>query len=213
MFTGIIEQIAKVVEFKNFANLAELKVLSPKFANEVKPGDSISVNGVCLTVSKIERKHICFEIISQTLKNTNLCDLRESDSVNLERSLSVTKIINGHLVTGHIDGVGSIVTINRLSKEQYKMQIEIPHDLMKFVVPKGSISIDGVSLTVNEVKKNIILVGLTPYTYNHTIFKEKKEKDKVNIEIDLIARYINKLVSKTQKSNIDKGFLEKYGFM
>ncbi len=211
MFTGIVESIGKVVELNRFSNLVELKVLSPVFIDDVNVGDSISVNGVCLTVKKKDKDYISFDIILQTLENTNLYDLKQNDNVNLERSLSVTKIVSGHLVTGHVDGVGNIVKISKLSNGQYQMQISIPSDLIRFVASKGSISIDGVSLTVVEIIDNIILVGLTPYTYNHTIFKEKKEKDKVNIEIDLIAKYVDRLISK--EHFIDKDFLSKYGFL
>jgi len=212
MFTGIIEEVGKIESLKKSGDLLKLKVLAKEISKDANKGDSIAVNGACLTVTDKKDAFIYFDVISKTIENTNLSRLKEKNNVNLEKSLTIDKGISGHLVTGHVDSTGKIIDIRKLHQEQVKICVEVESSLTKFIVSKGSICIDGISLTVFDVKGSCFWVFLTPFTLSQTTLKNKKINDYVNIEVDLIARYLDKIVSK--KSNaLNRNFLVKYGFL
>ncbi len=191
MFTGIIEGQGLVKKFDNKTknrSAAKMKVDLGNLAKGLHIGDSVAINGVCLTATHISKNQAEFEMISETLKKTNLGTIKPGEKVNIERSLKVGERMEGHFVLGHVDGTGKIVKIKKLSKE-IKIWIELPKDLIRFVVKKGSITIDGISLTLADVIKNKISVCIIPHTMKITNLGSKKIGDKVNIETDILSKY------------------------
>ena len=194
MFTGIIEGIGKVIKInKNTTNRSALQLIVDlgKHSKGLKIGQSVALNGVCLSVTKISKNKCSFEMIDETIKKTDLGNLKIGGIVNIERSLKVGDRMEGHFVLGHVDGVGIIKKIEKKPKE-VKLWFEIPKKLSKYVVKKGSIALDGISLTVVDVKKNNASVCLIPHTMNVTNFNSKKISDKINIETDILGKYILK---------------------
>lgn len=206
MFTGIIKDKGKIEKIQG--NRIFLK--SEKIAPNLKLGSSVAVDGVCLTVSEKNKDMFSVEVMPETKRVTTLESLKRGDQVNLEPALTLQDEIGGHLVTGHIDGVGKISKIER-EKDSFILEIVPPSQLIKYIVYKGSIALDGVSLTVAQVKKDRFSVALIPYTLKMTTLSDKKIEDKLNIEVDMIAKYLEKLLQKQTK--IDKNFLTKHGFI
>ncbi|HKC79231.1 MAG TPA: riboflavin synthase [Nitrosopumilaceae archaeon] len=191
MFTGIIEGqgIVKKFDIKTQnRSAAKMGIDLGNLAKGLQIGDSVAINGVCLTVTHISKNHAEFEMIDETLKKTNLGMIKSGDKVNIERSLKVGERMEGHFVLGHIDGTGKIIKIEKLSKE-IKFWIELPKDLGRFVVKKGSITVDGISLTLVDVLKNKISICIIPHTMKITNLGSKKTGDKVNIETDILGKY------------------------
>jgi len=194
MFTGIIEGIGMVEKInQNTKNRSayQLTIDLGVHAKGLKVGQSVALNGVCLSVIKISKNKCDFEMIDETIKKTDLGNLKKGSIVNIERSLKVGARMEGHFVLGHVDGVGVITKIKKKPKE-VKVWFEVPKKLAKFVVKKGSIAIDGISLTVVDVTKNMASVCLIPHTVKVTNFQSKKVGDKVNIETDILGKYILK---------------------
>jgi len=194
LFTGIIEGIGKVSKInKNTTNRSAFQMIVDlgKHSKGLKVGQSVALNGVCLSVTKISKNKCSFEMIDETIKKTDLGNLKAGGIVNIERSLKVGDRMEGHFVLGHVDGVGIIKKIEKKPNE-VKLWFEIPKKLSKYVVKKGSIALDGISLTVVDVKKNNASVCLIPHTMNLTNFNSKKVSDKINIETDILGKYILK---------------------
>ena len=194
MFTGIIVGTGKVIKIdqktKNRSAI-QMTVDLGKYASGLKIGQSVAINGVCLSATKISRNKCVFEMIDETTKKTDLGNVKAGSTVNVERSLKVGDRLEGHFVLGHIDGVATITKIEKKPKE-VKIWFKIPKKLTKYVVKKGSIALDGISLTLVDVKKDIVSVCLIPHTINVTNFKSKKIGDKLNIETDVLGKYILK---------------------
>ena len=191
MFTGIVEGLGTITKFEkktNTRSAAKMKVNLGNLAKGLKAGHSVAINGVCLTVTKISKNNAEFEMIGETMRKTDLGKLGSGDKVNIERSLKVGDRMEGHFVLGHIDGTGKIIKIEKLPKE-IKLWIELSNDLIKYVVKKGSIAIDGISLTVVDLIKNKISVCIIPHTMEITNLYSKKIGDKVNIETDILGKY------------------------
>ncbi len=194
MFTGIVEGIGKIHTLKkNTKNRSavNLTVDLGKHAKGLKLGQSVALNGVCLTVTGISKSKCDFEMIEETTKKTDLGNLHVGSIVNIERSLKVGDRLEGHFVLGHVDGVGTIKKIEKLPKE-IKIWFKIPKHLARFVVQKGSIALDGISLTVVDVKKNTASVCLIPHTVKMTNFQTRRVGDKINIETDILGKYLLK---------------------
>jgi len=189
MFTGIIEEIGKIKGKRYKGNGCEIIIEGDKIFEDLKIGDSISVNGVCLTVEVIKNKNFSVSLSSQTLKNTNLGEIKVGEYVNLERALKIGDRIGGHFLTGHVDFKTKIYSFKK-EGEFYLMRILIPKEYKKFIVKKGSIGIDGISLTIAETFENGIIIYLIPFTIENTNLKYKKEGDFVNIEIDIFAKIL-----------------------
>ncbi|MEM3143826.1 MAG: riboflavin synthase [Candidatus Nitrosotenuis sp.] len=191
MFTGIIEGTGRVLKIQKSTNRSAVKMTVDlgQNAKGLRIGQSVALNGVCLTVTGISKSKCNFEMIEETTKRTDLGNLKEGGLVNIERSLKVGDRMEGHFVLGHVDGVGIIKKIEQKPKE-IKVWFEIPKSLAQYVVEKGSIAIDGISLTVVDVKKNLISVCLIPHTFEVTNFQTKKAGDKVNIETDVLGKYL-----------------------
>ena len=194
MFTGIIVGTGKVIKLdqktKNRSAI-QMTVNLGKYAKGLKIGQSVAINGVCLSATKISNNNCVFEMIDETTKKTDLGNVKAGSTVNVERSLKVGDRLEGHFVLGHIDGVATITKIEKKPKE-VKIWFKIPKKLTKYVVKKGSIALDGISLTLVDVKKEVASVCLIPHTINVTNFKSKKIGDKLNIETDVLGKYILK---------------------
>lgn len=189
MFSGIVEEKGIVAGIRKKENLIILSIKANKVLKGVKIGDSISVDGACLTVTKIKNHVVDFDIMKETIDKTTLKFLNVGSEVNLEGALRVNDRLGGHFVSGHIDGVGIIR--KRISKPNYEeFQIEIPKPLSRYLAPKGSVSVDGISLTLGEVKKNVFWIYIIPHTLDVTTLGKKRDGDHVNIETDLLAKYI-----------------------
>ncbi|MDH3191551.1 MAG: riboflavin synthase [Nitrosopumilus sp.] len=194
MFTGIVEGIGKVEKItKNTKNRSaiQMTVNLGKHSKGLKIGQSVALNGVCLTVTKFSKPNCIFEMIEETTKKTDLGNLKPGGIVNIERSLRAGDRLEGHFVLGHVDGVGIIKKIQKKPKE-VQVWFAVPKNLAKYVVKKGSIAVDGISLTVVDVKNNIASVCLIPHTIEVTNFQTKKVGDKINIETDILGKYILK---------------------
>ena len=194
MFTGIIVGTGKVTKLdqktKNRSAI-QMTVDLGKYASGLKIGQSVAINGVCLSATKISRNKCVFEMIDETTKKTDLGNVKAGSTVNVERSLKVGDRLEGHFVLGHIDGVATITKIEKKPKE-VKFWFKIPKKLTKYIVKKGSIALDGISLTLVDVKKDVASVCLIPHTINVTNFKSKKIGDKLNIETDVLGKYVLK---------------------
>ena len=194
MFTGIVEGIGKIKKIsKATKNRSAIQMIVDlgKHGKGLKTGQSVALNGVCLTVTKLSKTECTFEMIEETTKKTDLGNLKPGEFVNIERSLKVGDRLEGHFVLGHIDGVGIIKKIQTKPKE-VQIWFEVPKNLSKYVVKKGSIAMDGISLTVVEIKNNLASVCLIPHTVEITNFKTKNIGDKINIETDILGKYILK---------------------
>jgi len=194
MFTGIVEGIGKVEKIsKNTKNRSaiQMTVNLGKYAKGLKIGQSVALNGVCLTVTKLSKSSCIFEMIEETTKKTDLGNLKVGGIVNIERSLRAGDRLEGHFVLGHVDGVGTIKKILKKPKE-VQVWFEVPKKLSKYVVKKGSIAIDGISFTVVDIKNTLASVSIIPHTIDVTNFRTKKVGDKVNIETDILGKYILK---------------------
>ncbi|MEN2985115.1 MAG: riboflavin synthase [Thermodesulfovibrionaceae bacterium] len=214
MFTGIILEVGKVFSIQSVSQGAKLWILSEKIIKETAVGDSISVNGVCLTVSEIDRekKIFKFDVSYETLKKTNLGELKRGDFVNLEPALTLNKKLGGHLVTGHVEGVGLIKRVEKIG-EYIKIEIECPKEILRYCIPKGSIAVDGISLTVVDVLSDSFTVVIIPHTAKMTTIGAKKVGDKVNLESDIIAKYVEKLLKRYEEEDSLMKKLERYGFI
>lgn len=194
MFTGIVEGIGKIEKIsKNTKNRSaiQMTVNLGKHAKGLKIGQSVSLNGVCLTATKLSKSNCIFEMIEETTQKTDLGNLKPGDIVNIERSLKTGGRLEGHFVLGHVDGVGTIKKIQNKPKE-VQVWFEVPKKLSKYIVKKGSIAVDGISLTVVDIKDNLASVCLIPHTIEITNFKTKNVGDKLNIETDILGKYILK---------------------
>ena len=192
MFTGIIEGLGRIEKFdKNTKTRSEarMKINLGKMAQGLQVGDSVAINGVCLTAINITKGIAEFEMVGETIKKTNLGRLESGDKVNIERSLKVGDRLEGHFVLGHVDGSGTILKINK-QPNQIQLWIELPKKLTKYVAEKGSITVDGISLTVVDKIKNKFSVSIIPHTMQVTNLGLKKIGDKVNIETDVLGKYI-----------------------
>lgn len=217
MFTGIIEEIGIVKSIKSKV----ITIEANKIFDDLKLGDSVAVNGTCLTISSFSNKIFNADITTETLSRTNLGDLKSGFKVNLERALTLNGRLGGHIVSGHIDGVGIIKNISK-SENDIILKVEVSANLMKYIIEKGSVAVDGISLTVAKVdnNKNSFSVAIIPHTFKETILFYKKEGDKVNIENDIIGKYVEKLLTfnnynnekNNKNSNINMEFLIKNGF-
>ena len=216
MFTGIVEEVGTVKGIESENGFYVVDVESSKVLEDVKIGDSIAVNGVCLTVKEFTKHSFKADVMGETLNKTNLGDLSADTKVNLERAMSIKDRFGGHIVSGHVDGQGTIINIEPLEDGTW-FTIEADYEVLNHIVYKGSITIDGISLTVAYVDDKMFKVSIIPHTINNTILKYKKVHSSVNLECDIIGKYIEKFLNIKEKdmpkeSRIDMEFLIKNGF-
>lgn len=216
MFTGLIEEVGIMEGSYSGEKSMKLIIRAKKVLNEIKLGDSISTNGVCLTVSSFNNYSFTVDVMPETMRKTNLSKLKKGSYVNLERALKVSDRLGGHIVSGHVDGTGFI--------REYKdedistwLTVETKAEIIKYIIPKGSIAIDGTSLTVVDTTHNSFRVSLIPVTKEETVLLKKKVGDEVNLECDIVGKYIerfmtfNKDIKKT--NSVDMKFLMDNGFL
>lgn len=214
MFTGIVEDRGKVIRVDYRGMGRRLIIEFPTHLTDIKLGDSININGACLTIADIKERYVAFDISPETIEKTTLGDLKEGDWVNIERALRLTDRLGGHIVTGHIDGIGRIVD-KREERDFQRLLIKIPGEILRYVVQKGSIAIDGVSLTVNEFLGENIEITLVPYTLEKTVLKDKGVGSRVNVEADILCKYVERLLIPNGKEREDLyiNFLKEHGFI
>jgi riboflavin synthase len=201
MFTGLIQYVGKVAKIEQADTSARLSISCPPITTEIKVGDSVSVNGVCLTVTEFDNKSFAVDVMVQTLNLSSIGKLVVADAVNLELATKSQDRLGGHIVQGHVDGLAQIVAITQEPKWQ-RVDLKLPDKLMKYVVAQGSIALDGVSLTVGELAdaKNQVTVWLIPETLANTNLAIKKVDDYLNVEVDVIAKYVERLIERGDKS-------------
>ncbi|TDX52750.1 riboflavin synthase [Orenia marismortui] len=218
MFTGIVEELAKVKRIKRGSKSIVLTIEAKEVLKDVKLGDSIATNGVCLTVTSFNDQEFSVDVMPETMRNSSLGDLQVGSWVNLERALRLSDRLGGHLVSGHIDGTG-IIKAKKREDNASIVTVETTKELLKYIIHKGSIAIDGVSLTVAQVFSDSFNISLIPHTSQVTLLGQKDIGAKVNLEVDMIAKYIEKMINhqednnKDKKSNIDLEMLRDQGFL
>lgn len=212
MFTGIVEEIGTVLAVQKGAKSSILTIGAKAVLTDVSGGDSIAVNGVCLTVTSFSQSSFTADVMHETLDRSSLSSIRIGSKVNLERAMLANGRFGGHIVSGHIDGTGKIVEIKKDDNAVW-YTIKTSEKVLRYIIEKGSIAIDGISLTVAKVEKDSFCVSIIPHTAKNTILFFKKVGDVVNLENDCIGKYVEKLLGyQTPQSNISREFLLKFGY-
>lgn len=215
MFTGIIEETGTVTRIKKQNHSASLEINAHTILDDVQVGDSISVNGICLTVTSFHGTAFTADVMHETLNRSTLSQLTTGTSVNLERAMAASGRFGGHIVSGHIDGTGKII---RIAKDSNAVWYTITADrtLLRYIVEKGSIAVDGISLTVASVESDCFSVSAIPHTIQETTLKDRRQNDVVNLETDMIGKYVERFLlfdaSISRSSNITKDFLQRCGY-
>jgi riboflavin synthase len=193
MFTGIVEDLGEIEAVEDQGDSARLRVRSAKIVEDAHNGDSIAVNGVCLTITSFDEKSFVADVMGETLRLTSLKGIASGTRVNLERAVKVSDRLGGHLVQGHVDGTGTV--ISRDPQEHWEVvRIQVPQDVSRYIAHKGSITVDGISLTVSGVQDNWFEVSLIPETLGRTTLGFKQPGEAVNLEVDVIAKYVEKML-------------------
>jgi riboflavin synthase len=195
MFTGLIEEVGSVTGVCASKNGKQLKIAAPRVAKKMRRGDSLAVNGCCLTVNSRRRDELVFDLLNETIARTNLKNLKLSQLVNLERALSAKQDFGGHFVQGHIDCVSPIIAYQKRGAD-FRLEIELPRAFGHYVAPKGSIAVNGISLTVAEVLQRSFAVWIIPYTRTHTNLERIQPGDLMNLEFDILAKYVERVLSR-----------------
>lgn len=216
MFTGLVEELGIVQKIDRGPNSARLTVRARSVLEGIKLGDSVAVNGVCLTVVDIDHGSFTVEVMAETLKRTNLDNLASGKFVNLERALRLDSRLDGHLVSGHVDGMGTIVHQEKIDIALVTT-IRAPDEILRYLVEKGSVAVDGISLTVVSLVDTGFVVSLIPHTVQNTTLCFKKVGDIVNLEVDIIAKYVERFLKRTdnrmpKETGLSLEFLQENGF-
>ena len=194
MFTGLIEEVGGVVEVRASDGGTQLQIAAPRTAKKARRGDSIAVNGCCLTLTSRRGDRLTFDLLEETIARTNLQKLRRNDPVNLERALPAEGRLGGHFVQGHIDCVSRIVAFDKKGAD-FRLEVELPAEFAQYVAPKGSIALNGISFTVAEVLPKSFVVWIIPYTRRHTNLDRVQAGDLVNVEFDILAKHVERLLA------------------
>lgn len=214
MFTGIIEEIGVVKQFNQSGNDALIVVECKKVLEDTKIGDSIAIDGVCQTVTSISSNSFSAQVSSETLNVTTFSKLKSGQKVNLERALTLSSRLGGHIVSGHVDGLGKVQKIEKLN-DFYNIKFEVEKGLTKYIAKKGSITINGISLTVASTEDKEFDVAIIPHTFENTSLNVLKSGDYVNMETDVLAKYVEKILltdNNSSKKRVDENFLKENGF-
>lgn len=214
MFTGLIEEIGIIEDLVKGSKSGSMKIGCSKVLEGVKLGDSISVNGICLTVVRFDNISFTVDFMPETLKVTNLGSLKRGSKINLERALMVGDRLGGHIVSGHVDGIGKLTAFKE-RENATEVWVETDNCLLKYIIKKGSIAIDGASLTVAEVNRNGFMVSIIPHTKKETTLLSKKIGDSINLECDSTGKYIERLMEfkDADKEKLSVDFLNRNGFL
>lgn len=210
MFTGIVEEKGTVLNVEHGAKSCRISIEANEIFSDLKIGDSVAVNGVCLTACEIKFPIFTADVMAETMRRTNLGALSKGKSVNLERAMPLNGRFGGHIVSGHIDGTGTVISKIREDNAVW-VKISADKNILKYIVEKGSVTLDGISLTIAEVKSDSFSVSVIPHTAESTTLLGRKPGDKINIECDIIGKYVEKL-TKNNESGLTLDFLEKCGF-
>ena len=206
MFTGIVEEIGFIEKLTKTKSGLRFVIVAKVIMDSIEIGDSVSVNGVCLTVSKIKQNYFYVDLVEETIKKTNLGSLKKGSNVNLERAITLATRLGGHILQGHIETIGTIVG-KKVNNDSAILSINIETEFLKYCLPKGSIAIDGISLTIATISDNIISIALIPHTLKMTTLGSKKNGDLVNIETDIIGKYVERLMSFNDRDLVDNELL------
>jgi len=216
MFTGLIEDFGTIKKLTRTNSEARLTVETALPTAELEIGDSVAVNGACLTIIEKDRSSFTVDMSPETFDRTTFCDMTINRCVNLERALRVGDRLGGHVVTGHIDTVGTVKSVGQ-QKNAVVIEVELPSDYSRYLVPKGSVAIDGISLTVNTAESDIFSVSIIPHTLKATTLVDVKVGDRINIETDILGKYVERLLGLEavtgKSSKLTSDFLAKHGFM
>ena len=213
MFTGLVEEIGKIDKINRISGGISIKIEANKIIEDLSVNDSICIDGVCLTVTNLDESGFWVDAVGATLEKTTFTSIKSSSLVNLERSVRLNDRLGGHLVQGHVNGIGTISEIKKLG-ENYLLNIDVPENLERYLIKEGSIAINGISLTIANLNKNIVSISVIPHTWQKTNLKFKKINDKVNVEIDVLAKYVERLLTKndTAGKNITENWLKEIGY-
>lgn len=213
MFTGLIQDLGKVCALRGTRDAGLDLVLASRLSGQLNTGDSLAVNGVCLTVTQLNGPELTVTCVPETLRRTTLGELQVGVRCNLEPALAVGTPLGGHFVQGHVDGTGTVLAVTPVATGK-EVAVQVPVNLIRYVVPKGSIAIDGVSLTVAELNENQLQLALIPHTLQQTTLGAVQPKQRVNIEVDILAKYVERmLTSRTvTESKINEHWLREHGF-
>lgn len=214
MFTGIVEELGAVESVRRGQNSAVLTIRAQKVLEGTKAGDSIAVNGVCLTVTSLPPGAFTADVMHETLDRSSLAGLRRGNAVNLERAMPADGRFGGHIVAGHIDGVGKILSTRRDDNAIW-FTVQTPPALLRYIVEKGSVAVDGISLTVARVSSDSFSFSAIPHTVAQTVLRDRRAGDSVNLETDIVGKYVEKLLQPAPeggRGGITREFLSRYGF-
>jgi riboflavin synthase len=211
MFTGIIEEIGKIVKISSIPNGKKLEISASKILTDLQVTHSVAVSGVCLTVINIKKKSFTVEAVGETLKKSTLAKMRQNQPVNLERAIQMNDRLGGHLIQGHTNGIGRIKKITKKGENWY-LEIIIPKELSAYVIDEGSISIDGISLTIAYLENTNIGISIIPHTFKNTVISSYKANQEVNIEVDFLAKYVEKFLNEQKYQNNGKIIFTKEWF-
>lgn len=216
MFTGIVEEIGTIQGIKQSKDAMTITVKASKTMSDIHLGDSYAINGVCLTITTFAKYLFTVDVMPETYNHTGLSKLKVGSLVNIERAMAANGRFGGHFVSGHVDGVGTITGRQEKSNAIY-LHIQVPEDIEQYLINRGSITIDGTSLTIFSIEGNVVTVSLIPHTAHETVLGRKRVGDQVNVEADMLAKYMTSLLKNREQSKKEKGlslsFLEQHGFL
>ncbi len=214
MFTGIIEEVGVVAGLARRAAGSRLRIASKRVTEDLREGDSIAVSGVCLTAVEPSADSFAADVSPETLERSALGGLRQGSRVNLERSLTPSARLGGHIVQGHVDGTGEVAGLDLLGDNNWWLTVRVPRDLDRYLVLKGSVSIDGISLTVAALEDDLLSVAVIPHTFENTTLRDRRPGDVVNLEVDILAKYVEKMLAAREqpKSGLTEEKLRELGY-
>ena len=213
MFTGIIEELGVVEGLDRRSAGARLRIRCRTVLEDASPGSSIAVNGVCLTAAELRGESFAADLAPETLRRSNLADLRPGSAVNLERPLAAGARLSGHIVQGHVDGTGELISLDRVGGQDWWLRVRVPPELERYLVVKGSVAIDGISLTIAQVDGTLMRAAIIPHTYQNTTLRAYRPGARLNIECDILAKYVEKLLGAGQRpSGLTEERLREMGY-
>ena len=194
MFTGLVEEVVRVTSIRERERSKQLQIVAPRTAKKIRAGDSVAVNGCCLTLSAHRGNQLAFDLLEETLERTNLKMLKRDSSVNLERALRADGRLGGHFVQGHVDCTSRVISFAQIGGD-HRLAVELPAEFARYIACKGSIAIDGISLTIAEVSPMSFVVWIIPHTKRHTNLRRAEAGTLVNLEFDILAKYVERMIS------------------